>query len=1004
MWLPLPIVSLCLFLSTLEASCPVYEEQICSAHGTCNIYSQCECAEGFHGFDCSLRDCPQGHSWTHGFTGDDQAHALAECSDMGICDYATGRCECREGFEGSACERLSCPEGCELKGQCMNLKHLAQINYWTEEADQPTYENMWDANQIYGCYCGVDWFSWDCSQPVCPTGDDPITVDQENEVQLLYCFATTGTFKLRFGEYVTRAIDAYSLTAKKLEYELEKLDSITDVSISLSTGKKVCTTDDDVVTIIEFTQEFGPDYRMQHDFGIENLPPLRVEDSTLDGTVQIKWGGVNFIGYSSVQSEKENELCSNRGTCNFIDGTCECYYYPLPRFRSSDGNGNPGVRGDCGSMDPIDDAEMSDCPGEIMCQGHGECDDDYRCLCEAGWTGGDCVYRVCPEGPSWFDFARLDDEAHTTWTACSSRGACDVNNGVCECDEIFHGAACEYMSCADDCSGRGQCLTVRSLAEKITEGEFTYGTILNNPTTWDADRIYGCLCDEGYTGYNCERRTCPYGDDPNTYGQVKEKQLLECCADGGTFQLSWQSSFYTTETTPPIQWNATAEEVEVALETCSNIDDVEVRFSSTQGLACTAGPIGSQIVSFTELPSPAYVGKSFDLKFNLSSGPTVENGLSILIIGGSERFEVSSSEIIFANENDVYRSVNVTPSSAGTYALTYVLKGHEMHRFKYNCGYGAGNITVNTTVYDEYEIEPPQMPKFIMSSGHSFDIEIGTLPPHGTNVTVLVEAVSGGGGLSFSPNSITWDSNKPYKQSFDAIATRAGTYNVTFSIIQQSPSLSYSLASTYRRVTVTSDVAKHHIVPPLYPSIPIHDTSPELKMRLSTVTPSGLNVKPWAQGLTFSPSTIVFSPGEQVATFKVITGELYGTILINYTVSGNDTANFHQPDDSYITIQDINVMLVTFLTENGDLRSLQPNHEETLKDTAFGIGKLNVFTDGETTRTKVSVKGTTEFIECSGRGKCNYDDGICECETGYRSSNGNGGPGAKGECGYRINM
>ncbi len=31
---------------------------------------------------------------------------------------------------------------------------------------------------------------------------------------------------------------------------------------------------------------------------------------------------------------------------------------------------------------------------------------------------------------------------------------------------------------------------------------------------WDADSIFGCDCDAGYTGPDCSLRTCPYGIDP----------------------------------------------------------------------------------------------------------------------------------------------------------------------------------------------------------------------------------------------------------------------------------------------------------------------------------------------------------------------------------------------------------------------------------------------------------------------------------------------------------
>lgn len=35
-------------------------------------------------------------------------------------------------------------------------------------------------------------------------------------------------------------------------------------------------------------------------------------------------------------------------------------------------------------------------------------------------------------------------------------------------------------------------------------------------TRWDADMIYGCVCDKGFSGPDCTIRNCPSGDDPLT--------------------------------------------------------------------------------------------------------------------------------------------------------------------------------------------------------------------------------------------------------------------------------------------------------------------------------------------------------------------------------------------------------------------------------------------------------------------------------------------------------
>jgi hypothetical protein len=47
------------------------------------------------------------------------------------------------------------------------------------------------------------------------------------------------------------------------------------------------------------------------------------------------------------------------------------------------------------------------------------------------------------------------------------------------------------------------------------------------------------------------------------------------------------------------------------------------------------------------------------------------------------------------------------------------------------------------------------------------------------------------------------------------------------------------------------------------------------------------------------------------------------------------------------------------------------------------------------------VKGTKENEECSMHGECNRDVGLCKCFDAWRSSNGQGKAGARGDCGAR---
>ena len=147
----------------------------------------------------------------------------------------------------------------------------------------------------------------------------------------------------------------------------------------------------------------------------------------------------------------------------------------------------------------------------------------------------------------------------------------------------FSGNACERFMCpgglTNECNLHGRCMSMRELAlEATSNGDaapVVYGSDPNSGHTWDADRVFGCACDDGWTGYDCSLRACKTGDDPNTYGQVNEVMLFECAGTDGTFRVTFRR-----QTTEPIAFNASRPELEAALEALTTITDVVVLFSS----------------------------------------------------------------------------------------------------------------------------------------------------------------------------------------------------------------------------------------------------------------------------------------------------------------------------------------------------------------------------------------------------------------------------------------
>ncbi|RHY48584.1 hypothetical protein DYB30_005291 [Aphanomyces astaci] len=84
----------------------------------------------------------------------------------------------------------------------------------------------------------------------------------------------------------------------------------------------------------------------------------------------------------------------------------------------------------------------------------------------------------------------------------------------------------------------------------------------------------------------------------------------------------------------------------------------------------------------------------------------------------------------------------------------------------------------------------------------------------------------------------------------------------------------------------------------------------------------------------------------------------------------------------------INSISITFRTVFGTL--------PTIRTTVNGVTSVTVKNDG----TGGSVVGTKEDAVCSNRGTCDTLHGICICAEGFTSSDGYGGPGGRGDCGY----
>lgn len=246
----------------------------------------------------------------------------------------------------------------------------------------------------------------------------------------------------------------------------------------------------------------------------------------------------------------------------------------------------------------------------IDCFGNGVCpgaSGNFICNCNNGFSG-DCQTRACPTGRAWFHEPYISGAAHDVYTECSNAGICDHLRGVCVCRNGFEGTACQRMSCSQNprtgeiCSNRGLCRTMREMAkfhvdDYLSSDPLIYGSLPNDPTTWDADSIMGCVADEyGYTdegmvhiispiidSLSLDEFPCAKGYNTKLIGNVnvtllRETQSLLCTARSGYFQLEFRGVLSES-----IPFDATIDEFQSIVQNVPSIGVIEL--SLPQGLS-----------------------------------------------------------------------------------------------------------------------------------------------------------------------------------------------------------------------------------------------------------------------------------------------------------------------------------------------------------------------------------------------------------------------------------
>merc|ERR1711912_182739 len=245
------------------------------------------------------------------------------------------------------------------------------------------------------------------------------------------------------------------------------------------------------------------------------------------------------------------------------------------------------------------------------------------------------------------------------YTECSSRGTCDYATGECKCFDGFEGRGCRRTTCPNDCSGHGRCLDNYDI-NPTQYMSFNYP----NDQMFDQKRTQQCKCDRGYTGYDCNSRVCPFGDDPtsdcgeNSAGDVQLVATQSTAGAKSYFTLTFIDMFGGKFTTRPIEDKAAScvyaagqfvpcPEIQYALMDLPNFAIPEVEVDIIGETVAGGKTTRLFTVQFTD---PSNSGKQNTLECNIVHDPNVDGAqpkykptdlCKVYNVGGPEWFDES---------------------------------------------------------------------------------------------------------------------------------------------------------------------------------------------------------------------------------------------------------------------------------------------------------------------------------------------------------------------------
>jgi len=170
------------------------------------------------------------------------------------------------------------------------------------------------------------------------------------------------------------------------------------------------------------------------------------------------------------------------------------------------------------------------------CNGHGSCGAQGVCTCydnygkgeNAATVSGDCSDQVCPMTFAWADGPSSRSGFNMKYSECGGKGMCDRKTGDCDCFPGYEGLGCARSTCPNDCNGHGNCQYIEyfSFGNSANDWAANFnGNVIDihkqdDPYQfkyygWDAGKTRKCKCDPEWFEFDCSKRMCSFGNDPD---------------------------------------------------------------------------------------------------------------------------------------------------------------------------------------------------------------------------------------------------------------------------------------------------------------------------------------------------------------------------------------------------------------------------------------------------------------------------------------------------------